>query len=333
MRAQLENRCKLFIENRDVFKEAFKFESSYMHPVCGALFTDKERRAEVEMLRETRKMLKARVGAFSNFRSACELPLVAMLALDGDPEQRLERAVELYGELKKHFFSSEYLPIAAMMLTEHVESLDFNRIAAKTKEIYNIMKAEHPFLTSSEDSIFAAMLALTDKSELEIVDETDLCYGILKEIFLSRNGVQSLSHVLTLADDGARSTADKCRDTVALYTKMKEQGLKYNTEQGLASLGVLAMLPCGVEAAVRDMAEVDGFLASQKGYGFFGLDKKTRLMHAAMIVTSEHMGDTDGMAGSAIGSTLSMIAAQQAAVCASITASVAAANAARAASN
>jgi hypothetical protein len=58
------------------------------------------------------------------------------------------------------------------------------------------------------------------------------------------------------------------------------------------------------------------------------MSKKQRLMHAGMLVVSEHMGGSDAMHGAAVGSTLSLIAAQQAATCAAIAASVAAANAA-----
>ena len=76
---------------------------------------------------------------------------------------------------------------------------------------------------------------------------------------------------------------------------------------------------------MTDIMEVDDFLAAQKGYGFFGIGRKQRLMHAGMIVASDYLGESGTMQTAAIGATLSLIAAQQAAMCAAIAASSAAA--------
>ena len=67
----------------------------------------------------------------------------------------------------------------------------------------------------------------------------------------------------------------------------------------------------------EDMKDVDAFLDQQKGYGFFGIDRKTRLMHAAMIVSDEYMprGEVDT---AALSGTIAMLIAQQIATCAII---------------
>ena len=75
---------------------------------------------------------------------------------------------------------------------------------------------------------------------------------------------------------------------------------------------------------VEDIKTVDAFLTEQKGYGgFFGLDKKTRLMHAAMIVSCDYVKN-DNKDVAAMTGTLAAVAAQQAAMCAVIAASTAA---------
>ena len=91
-------------------------------------------------------------------------------------------------------------------------------------------------------------------------------------------------------------------------------------------LGVLATLPAETNTIVADLAEVDDFLSAQKGYGLFGLDRKQRLMHAGMIVTSDYLKNDRTMSTAAIHGTISLIAAQQAAMCAAIAASSAAAS-------
>ena len=117
MNETLLSKCEMFIKNRDVFKEAFPWENASFYPICAAILADENRVADVEALKETRQMLKERVSVFSNFRGYCELPIVAMLDVDSDPEWRLDDAIKLYESLKDHFFSSEYLPMAAIILS------------------------------------------------------------------------------------------------------------------------------------------------------------------------------------------------------------------------
>ena len=77
---------------------------------------------------------------------------------------------------------------------------------------------------------------------------------------------------------------------------------------------------------LQDIMDADDYLAQQKGYGFFGIGRKQRLMHAGMIVASSYIEQeqSHAMNFAAISGTISLIAAQQAAMCAAIAASSAA---------
>jgi len=115
---------------------------------------------------------------------------------------------------------------------------------------------------------------------------------------------------------------------VSLYESLKNAGVKYGKYHELATLAALSVLPVSVENMVADMVSVDAYLAERKPYdGIFGVDKKTRLMHAAMILSSEYSKSEDANIAAIVG-TLAMIAAQQAAMCAVICASTAASSAA-----
>ena len=212
------------------------------------------------------------------------------------------------------------------------------------------MKREHPFLTSGEDSVFAAMLAMSELSDKEIVSETENCYDILIETFHSSNAVQSLSHVLTLCEGVPK---EKCRRTAELYEALRKRGCKYGTGYELATLGVLAMLPQDrfvMDDIVEDIISADQFLSEQKGYGILGVSRKQRLMHAGLLVVSDYVknyersrkeaedasaersGNADCAAShgslmntAALGSAISLVAAQQTALCAAIVVSSAAA--------
>lgn len=329
MRHSLSALCATFIDCRDTVKNAFFWENSNLYPIAASIFVDKRRRADKERLIMCRDILKENTGVFSNFRSYIKLPMIAMMAVSNDPQGKLKRALDVYAALKEHFFTSDYLPLAAMSIAEMAEPAQYEELARRTRRIYDLMKDEHPFLTSSEDSVFAALLALSDKPDEELVRDAEQCYNILKPNFFSGDAVQSLSHVLALCDGDAEV---KCSRAMAIFKALKETGNKYGTGYELATLGVLAMLPGEVDDIAEDVATMASLLKGRKGYGIFGAAKAQRLMHAAMIVVSEYLGDANAMQAAAVTSTISIIIAQQAAVCASVAASAAAASSAAASS-
>lgn len=322
MREALLEQCTAFIENRDLVKAAFRMESSYMYPICAAIITDKGKRADPERLRLCRDILKSQTGAFSNFRGLTKLSLICMMSIDSNPEQRLKNAQQVYDLLKNSFAGSQYLCVAAMVISDLVDPGYYKAMAEHTRRVYRLLKNKHPFLTGSEDSIFSALLAISKKTDDRILYETEQCYTLLKPHFLSNHAVQSLSHVLALCEGRPQ---EKCDATLSLFRRMKEEGLRYGTDFELPTLGVLAMLPTDREVILRELHEVDEYLAEQKGYGIFGLGKRQRLMHAAMIVTGDHLEHCATTQTTLNHSIMALAAAQQAAICAAIAAATAAA--------
>ena len=332
MRPELKALCSSFIQNRDIVKEHFFWTNSNFYPIAAAILTDKRVTARGDMLERCKNILESETGFFSNFQSYAKLAVIAMLAVKPHPEVSMKNGLAVYRKLKDYFWNSTYLPVAAMIIADMVEPTQYDEIAARTRHIYELMKVKHPFLTAGEDSVFAAMLALSPLSDEQVVEETESCYRLINPEFLfSGDAVQSSSHVLALCDGKA---IEKCKRTMELFHALKANGCKYGTSYELATLGVLAMLPVPQEQIIRDFLEVDEFLQRQKGYGFWGsITKRERYMHVAMLVTSSYAED-DSIVGTtmnsaAINGTISLVAAQQAAMCAAIAASnAAAANAA-----
>lgn len=323
MTQSLQDRCEAYIENRDIVKSAFKTESSYMYPICASIITDKGKRADPERMKQCRDILKQQTGAFSNFRGIAKLALIAMMSVDVNPSARLAHAQQVYDHLKSSFISSQYLCVAAMVISDLVDPGYYKPMSEHTRRIYSLLKSKHPFLTGAEDSVFSALLAVSKKTDERIVDETEQCYALLKPHFHSGNAVQSLSHVLALCEGRSE---EKCAATVSLYQQLQDRGYRYGTDFELPTLGVLAMVPEQRDVILQELQEVDAYLAKQKGYGVFGLGKRQRLMHAAMIVTGDHLDRSTALLSAAVThSTLALAAAQQAALCAAIAATTAAA--------
>ena len=317
MRASLENICNDFIHNIDAVRSVYKMESPLIVHVCAADLAAKGIRADAEKLKECKKLIEKNTGFFSNFRGNVQLPLTAVLAAADDPTEKLQQTKDNYELLKQQLWSSQYLALLAAVMTDMTDTDGVRDKAERGKHIFDLMKKEHPFLTGSEDSVFAVLLAFSEKADEQLIEETEKVYDYFKKKF-GGNAVQMVSHVLSLTEG---SWEDKCRRMELLWDSLKNADRKYSKYYELSALAALTITDGDVNVMVDDILEADRFLEKQDSYsGIFGIDKKTRLMHAVMLISSEYSKNSNAGVASVTG-TLAMVAAQQAAMCAVIAAS------------
>ncbi len=319
MKPSLNTICESFITSRDTIKNDFMWDNGYIIHVCAATLTAKGIEADSEKMAACKKLVNERTGIFSNFRGNVKLPVITYLAASENPEEKLELSKKIYEVLKSYFYGNEYLAYVSLVLTDMIDLDRAGEIAARGKRIYDLMKKEHPFLTSGEDSIFAVLLAFSEKSDEQLIENMERVYTILNRKFES-NAVQSVSHVLSLTDGDADA---KCRRVEFIWDSLKNAGRKYSKYYEVAALAAFALNEFDLSEAVDDILEVDKFLEVQKGYGVFSIDKTTRLMHAVMLVSADYT-DCSASSTAAVATTLAMVAAQQAAMCAVIASSAAA---------
>ena len=325
MRSSLQTLCTQFIANRNILKKTCRWESSYLYPICAAVFLDRHKTADPDRLLECKHLVRAQTGAFSSFRGIGKPVVLSLLAVENNPEEKWERMRTQYALLRQSFSGAQYLPLAAALLTEPPVRFSAEALAARTRKIFKLMKAAHPVLTGSEDVVFAALMALSDRPEEAVLAEAEACYGSLQKEFNAGNAVQSLSFVLALAEG---DTAAKCEKTLALYNELRALGYAYGRRWELAELGALAQLPASPRQLAQEVAEVCDFLHTQKGYSAVGLDKKQRLLHAGLLVVRDYTGGSAAGGQDAGSARLSLVAAQQAAMLAAIAAAAAASAAA-----
>ena len=307
MKAELQALCDLFITNRDIARQSFKWDSDAVHPLCANIFCARGLTMEMDRLQQCKEIIKNQTGILSNFRGSLRPALAAMLAAGERPEEKMSRALENYRILKQDFWSSEYLALAAFLLTDIADTYQVEEKAGRGKTIYQRMKKEHPFLTSSEDSVFAVMMAFSEKTDDALIADMEACYQGLKGKFSIGDSVQTASHVLAMAPG---EPAEKVERVISLYEALRNAGVKYGKYYELATLAALAVMDVDLPTVTAEICEADEFLSKQKGYGFFGPGKGIRAMHAAMIVSDQYARreqvDTAAMAG-----TLAMLIAQQ----------------------
>lgn len=322
MQPELNSRCDLFIENRELIKSEFRWESAYMYPLGAYILAVKNRRADAELLRECNDLLKAHTGVFSNFRGTSKMATITGLSLSSQRERKLNDILAIYDALKGVLGRSEFMTVIADMLVEMIDQGQREAVIQRTNRIYRRMKEEHPFLTSKEDSPYAALLAMSDRSEDELIHDMEACYDRLRNAPFSKNALQSLSHILALSNV---DVSVKCDRVIELYQSLKANGHPYGKHYEISTMGILAMLDVDIAVLTREISEVDDFLKTKKGFGAFGIGAKQRLMYAGMLVSSLYAADFTSMQTAAVSGVMSLIIAQQAALCASMAAASAAA--------
>lgn len=324
MKVETLRNCEQLIENRNRIKSVFPWDGELLNLACASVFLIRKKTVEQSILEDCKNMIKQNVGIFSSFRGTARSPIVAMLASTSNPEKTLENGLSIYQLLKKDFWTSTYLPLAAMIIGQMAEPYQYENITSRTRLIYDLMKREHPFLTSSEDSAFCALMALSEKSDSVLIEDAEQCYQNLKPNFFSSNAVQSLSHVLALCD-GLPEV--KCAKTMELFEKLRAAGYKYGTDHELSTLGILAMSGEDLDEIIQEVIDIDAWLSEQKGFGFFSsISRKQRLMYAGIIAQRDCLNE-ESMETAAVNGTISLIVAQEAAMCAALAASTAASNA------
>ncbi len=315
----LSARCALFTENRDAVSRAFRWESGYLYPLVAAIYALDGASADMTRIRECRRLLKDSFGAFSDFRGTAMLPLAAMLARSGDPMTRLDAARRMHEALRREFPGSAFLPVAAMALTDLASDADCPALAARTRKLYLGIRRAHPFLTSQEDVTTAALLALSARDDETLLSDTEACYALLKPYFaFGGNSVQTISHILALDE---RRTEEKCDRALRLFEGLRSQSMNLRRGYELPALGTLALSEAEESALIADAADIDGYLAGQKGFGAFGLGKTQRHMYAVLLTPRQEHACA---AAAAVSGVVATIIAQQAAICAAIAASTAA---------
>ncbi len=313
-----------FIRNRDAVKDVLRWESNLIYPVCANIFCARGASADAARLEAARTNLKESTGIFSNFRGTVSAPAICLLSLAPDPAARMARVTEIYAVLKEYFMGAQYVALAALILSELRPEGSVGETAARARVLYERMKKEHPLLTSAEDTVFAMLCALSEKSDDALLEEMEIGYYALKTRFSSGNSVQSATHVLALAEGAPQEKAAKM---IALYDAIRAHGGKYGKYYELSVLAAVSVLGVSTETAAAEIVEVSDWLRGQKGYGVLRIDARTRAMHAAMLVADCYApaGSEAGVAAQAAQqtATVSMIAAQQAAMAAVIASSAA----------
>ncbi|SEL85519.1 Protein of unknown function [Butyrivibrio sp. ob235] len=313
MKNSVQKRCELLVENRNLIQEGFMLENSLLKAVAAAAFAEKEKTVDVDYLKECRSILRDKQGALSSFRGNNELIVSTKMALGSDPEKYIDEVIEVYKKFQKgKCFGSTFRVLAAMSICDAGKFSEADAIIEKTNNLLEGMRKKHPFIATDEDTSFAVLLAMTEKSVEEILTELEEAFGYIKKSFsFHDNAAYSLTQVLTIFDGSYEDKRDK---VLEIYNAFKAAGLKYGKEYELASLGTLININLSTGELVSEVAEAAKFFDGKKGFGMLDMNKQTKLMLGAMVVSGAYSEKSTVTDASVTSGAISMIIAEQTAM-------------------
>ena len=157
----LQKKLDLFTKNTLAMRDDFIWQEASAKRLVALVYALDGKSIDSDAIREAHSMIKSEVGVFSVFRGNFSIYVAAALSLSDDKNQLFSDTLAVYDVMKKQGFrSNDFLGITAFEIAVNADSSQFSEIAERAMEFYNEMKANHRFLISANDYIFAALMAL-----------------------------------------------------------------------------------------------------------------------------------------------------------------------------
>lgn len=168
MNTDLREKCDLLVENRNIIRDAIKWESDLMTLAGASFFVGMGMKADSEKLKNCNEILKDKAGLLSDYRGNVKIPLLCKMSASEDPDKYFEDINTLVSYMKDlKWIDKQYKIMAAITIKDHGQEDEYMDAVDKMVKLYKGMKENHPWLTSSEDIPFASMLAASEIDEAE----------------------------------------------------------------------------------------------------------------------------------------------------------------------
>lgn len=320
MNENLKIKADQMLERYVKIEKDFIWESNLAKHFVALIMTQADKEYSKEHLKNALEVINKNSGVFSNFRGMYRLMLAGLMVVDSDSvEGTFSKILNCENTLKEAGFkSSTHLPLASYALYKISNEESPRIIASKAKQIYQEMKAAHPWITSGDDYSMSVMLAV---SGCELTRIESAYQQLNSKGFYKGNELQRLSHILALSNRSIEELVEVC-------VKMKDM-LKQNkmnlSASFYATLGIIALIYFEDEQIMSDWIELSIYLNHQKKYKWLG--KGMNIMLASALVSDRWIDETLNSEVAKLSISISieaLISAQMAAVIAATSASAAA---------
>ncbi len=326
MDKRIDKTRDIFEENFKVAKKAFVLNSNLEASACAASFIGNPNPVSAEAMKEAKKILDDNASLLSSVRSGnCRQVIVATLAQSSDPEYAIKQIKKIHKGLDKKFFDSDYLVLAATMIYRSCREADYERCIRRTREIFKLIRKDHPLATGSEDITACVIMALTDIESEIITRNAEDCFASLKKHFFGSNKIQYMANIAAVFGGDPDDKAEVIRKT---YEMLKSEGVRFDSDAyGVIASVALLTRPEDLSDVVKRIKRLSDDMKSIRGMGAWGAGKRIRNILASAIVLDAYTGGDMASRSSVINSIITtIIAIEIAAVTAATTAAASSAS-------
>ena len=291
MRHTLQERCEAQIRNEAMLRKGHKLEFESIMKLAAMLYVNAGREVDVARLRECKRILKDKVGLFSNFRGHMQYLVQVKMALSDDPAAYLDGVLDIYQRLKAgRVLPGEMVAMAATTIYENCPADVRDTVVDKTRMAYAKIKEQHRFLTGEEDLALIALMVMAGIDPDRAAVRAEEMYAILKGRYLPGSDTpQTVAMVLSLSEKPAEQ---KAQGFFGLYDACKAAGHATSKDKAMAIYATYADLEANLSEVVAEIGEVDDWLKRQKGYGALGVGASIRRLFAATLVLEDRVEDS-----------------------------------------
>ena len=277
-----------YVALHEMLRHGFPWEYALTRQFGALLLVGSPNAPTVEGIKDMREHIRKETSVFSGFRGLNELMMAILLHRDADGGRLFERTRHVYSLLKEAgLHGSLYMPMAGLFLAKNADDASMPALVVRMGEFYKGMKERHFWLTGEDDFIYAALLATSNLSVHDSLEEMESLYHDLSGSGFSKgNGLQSLTHVLVLGEESCGIKRDR---TIRLYQYLIERRYRLSDYQ-LAFLGVMVLQSERPEELADQAIELENRLKGIRGFGNFSVDRKTRFMLAASLLAEVQDG-------------------------------------------
>lgn len=284
MDADLTRTCEMFIRNRELLSDTFRWEGSAMHLIGSAVLTSHDMEPDIDILKKQATIIRENAGMLSPLRGFLKIMLICNMLFSEDPEdyyKNVERAYNLIRITRRKRDSQFYL--AAMAMCNVIEDKEeLLGLVDKSNELFNKLLDVEGFTRDEKGFTLASIIAATGVEDFDsYLTETRRCAELLGDILVTDSHMLELCLILALD----RANAEfKCGRLKEIFRLMETEGIRTSTGPELPVLGTLALLDLTNAETVGALCEVDAYLRGCKGFGTFGCGPDKRHMYAALLV-------------------------------------------------
>lgn len=173
--------------------------------LISSMYVVRKKELDVERFKEIAEYMKKKKGVFSALNGAQVYVGAATLDIRfDDPEDKYHEWMEVYDQLVNNSFQrGSFTYISALLVLDIKKEADSrNDLIERAKRVFDLMKKDHMFLTSSSDYPIAVLLAASPEEEGPLMVKIEELYRNLHDKgFKKSNELQMLSHILALRNN------------------------------------------------------------------------------------------------------------------------------------